>query len=199
MNLFGLASTAGNVLVYRHASGNPVEVTNPGQYFYYFGDFDGKGNLFFDGSTADGKFVLSELVNGSTVQTIKVAGGTIYYPGMVQWSGPDLIVGDQSCGNSNTSCLYQLSVAKKTATIENQIELHDSKGKPICDLVQGVVIAGSRVGGSDNDFCGYESAGTYLWSYPGAKAPTAENLKVDSLPVGAALSTSQRQREKRPL
>ncbi len=194
MNLFGLASTAGNVLVYPYASGNPVEFTNPNQYFYYFGDFDDKGNLFFDGSTADGKFMLSELVNGATVRTIKVTGGTIYYPGMVQWSGSDLVVGDQSCSNGNTSCLYQLSVEKQTATIENQIQLNDSEGKPVCDLVQGVLIAGSSVGGSDNDFCGYESAGTYLWSFPAGGAPTANNFHVDSLPVGAALSTTQHQR-----
>lgn len=199
MNLFGLASTAGNVLVYPNASGNPVEFTNLDQYFYYFGDFDGKGNLFFDGSSADGKFMLSELVNGSTVRTIKVTGGTIYYPGMVQWSGSDLVVGDQSCSNGNTSCLYRLSVEKSNATIENQIDLDDSDGKPVCDLVQGVVIADSRVGGSDNDFCGYESAGTYLWSYPAGGVPTANNLHVDSLPVGAALSTAQHQPEKRPL
>lgn len=199
MNLFGLGSTPGNVLVYPYASGNPVEFTNPDQYLYYFGDFDGKGNLFFDGSTADGKFMLSELVNGSTVQTIKVTGGTIYYPGMVQWSRSDLVVGDQSCSNSNNSCLYQLSVEKKTATIENKIQLDDSEGKPVCDLVQGVLIAGSNVGGSDNDFCGYESPGTYLWSVPAGGVPTAKNLHVDSLPIGAALSTSQHQRGKQPL
>jgi hypothetical protein len=189
MNLFGLASAAGNVLVYPYGSGTPVEFTNPDQYLYYFGDFDTKGDLFFDGSTANGKFILSELVKSSTVRTISVTGGTIYYPGMVQWSGSDLIVGDQSCGNSNRSCLYQLSVEKNTAAIKNRIALDGSGRKPVCDLVQGVVINGSNVGGSDNDFCGHGSTGTYLWRYPGGRSPIDKTLKVDSLPVGAALST----------
>ena len=166
MNLFGLTSASGNLLVYPYASENPVEFTNPALYLYYFGDFDNKGNLFFDGVGTNGKFMLSELVNRTTVRTVAVTGGTIFYPGMVQWTGSNLVVGDQSCGNANTSCVYQLSVAKKTATIEKRIKLDDNSGKPICDLVQGVVIGGGEIAGSDNDFCGYESAGTYLWSYP---------------------------------
>ncbi|MGA7283309.1 MAG: hypothetical protein WBW87_02085 [Candidatus Cybelea sp.] len=197
MNLFGLTKASGNLLVYPYATGNPVRFTNPAQYLYYFGDFDDKGNLFFDGVGTNGKFMLSELVNRTTVRTVAVTGGTIFYPGMVQWSGSDLVVGDQSCGNANTSCVYQLSVAKKTATIEKRIKLDDSQGKPVCDLVQGVVIGAGVIAGSDNDFCGYEAAGTYLWPYPSGGNPAAVNLNVDSVPVGAALSTTQRLPESR--
>ena len=197
MNLFGLTSASGNLLVYPYASESPVKFTNPALYLYYFGDFDNKGNLFFDGVGTSGKFMLSELVNRTTVRTVVVTGGTIFYPGMVQWTGSNLVVGDQSCGNANTSCVYQLSVAKKTATIEKQIKLDDSQGKPVCDLVQGVVIGAGEIAGSDNDFCGYQSAGTYLWAYPNGGNPAGVNLDVDSLPVGAALSTSQRTPERR--
>ncbi|HXO18169.1 MAG TPA: hypothetical protein VN909_08355 [Candidatus Dormibacteraeota bacterium] len=192
MNLFGVVSTPGNVLVYPYGSGTPVEFTNPAANLYYFGDYDGKGDLFFDGLGLDGKFILSELTKNFGVQTIGIKGGTIYYPGMVQWAGSYLDVGDQSCGNANASCIYRLSVASKTGTIAGQVGLNDADGKQACDVVQGVVIGTRQVGGSDNDFCGHEPSATYLWKYPAGGNPAAKNDDADSLPVGAALSASQR-------
>ncbi len=66
MNIFGVGSTAGSVLIYAHGSQSPTPFVNPDQYFYNFGGYDTAGNLFFDGRAADGTFDLSELPKGAS-------------------------------------------------------------------------------------------------------------------------------------
>lgn len=189
MNFFGFNTTAGSVLVYPDASGSPKTYANPNQYDYDFGAYDSHGDLFFDGQDSSGNFMLSELHSGaSSAQTIKISGGTIYFPGMVQWVGSRLVVGDQSCTNKNSSCLFQLSVSGSSGTIEGQIALANSTGGQVCDMAQGVVV-GKRVLGSDNDYCGYAASATYSWAYPGGGTTSIFDAKIDSAPIGAALST----------
>jgi hypothetical protein len=190
MNLFGLTSESGEVLVYPHGSGEPTAYQNSNQYFYNFGDYDSAGNLFFDGRDANGAFMLSELPTGAgSASSVKVTGGTIYFPGMVQWNAAkkQLIVGDQSCGNVYQSCVYSLKVTKSSATIAGETQLQDSGGNPICDLVQGVQF-GKRLAGSDDDFCSNAPGTTYVWRYPAGGAPARENSAPNSSPVGAAVS-----------
>ena len=119
MSLLNGSGTSGDVLVYASGSGSGVPYTNPSQYYYDFGGYDSEGNLFFDGLDTNGNFILSELPrNASSAETIKVSGGTIYYPGMVAWNTAkrELVVGDQSCGNSYASCLYTLGISGKAGT-----------------------------------------------------------------------------------
>jgi hypothetical protein len=183
-------SAAGEVLVYKHGSGEASSYTNPDQYYYGFGGYDPKGNLYFDGSDAGGNFMLSLLAKGaSSAKTVAVAGGTIYYPGMVQWdaAAKRLIVGDQSCGNQYASCLYLLKPAKTSANITDTVNLQKSGGGQVCDLVQGVEYKGT-IAGSDYDFCTSSPSTTYVWPFPGGGAPSQENSSVDRAPVGAAVS-----------
>lgn len=190
MNLFGGSGADGSVLVYVKGSGTPTAYTNSSQYYYNFGGYDGAGNLFFDGRDENGNFILSELPKGAkSAHTIQVTGGTIYFPGMVQWDSTkkDLIVGDQSCGNVYVSCLYAVKVAKKTGTIDGTTDLLNSAGGQVCDLVQGVEFGG-QIAGSDNDFCGSGASTTYLWPYPAGGNPTKYNDGTDSTPVGATIS-----------
>jgi hypothetical protein len=190
MNIFGADSTGGNVLVYPKGSGSPGSYQNPGQYFYNFGGYDDSGDLFFDGRDSTGKFVLSELPRGAkSANTIVLSGGTIYFPGMVQWvsAKKGLIVGDQSCGNLYASCLYAVAVIQQNGTIGTQTPLHDSTGSAVCDMVQGVEFNGT-LAGSDYDFCRSTASATYLWSYPIGGNPFATDSSVDSTPIGAAIS-----------
>lgn len=190
MSLFGTDSASGAVLVYPPGSSNPQEFSNPKQYFYNFGGYDSAGDLFFDGRDQSGNFILSELAKGaSSAKTIALTGGTVYFPGMVQWDREkgDLIVGDQSCGNSYVSCLYSVKVGTKGGTIERRTNLKGYSGSPICDLVEGVQF-GKQIAGSDNDFCGYTPSTTYVWPYPAGSPPTDYNKVTDSTPVGAAVS-----------
>jgi len=190
MTLFGVGSTRGDVLIYPHGSGTPKLYESPGQYYYYFGGYDPKGNLFFDGLSSDRSFVLSELPKGAKrAQRLKVSGGTIYFPGMVQWDPKEngLIVGDQACGDEYASCLYLLTVTNDAATITKQTQLQNFSGGQVCDLIQGVKY-GNDVAGSDYDFCGSVPSTTYLWPYPAGGAPMAFNSTTDTTPVGAAIS-----------
>jgi hypothetical protein len=188
MNLFNLDGAQGGVLVYPSGSKSPAEYTNPKQYYYNFGGYDSSGNLFFDGREG-GVFVLSKLAAGAKSATsIKVTGGTIYYPGMVQWaSSSELLVGDQECGDVNASCVYQLTVSGSSATIVGTTTLETSAGGPVCDMVQGVE-ANGVIDGSDFEFCGYTPSTTEIWPYPAGGKPSVENSKTDNTPVGAALS-----------
>ncbi|HEY2473474.1 MAG TPA: hypothetical protein VGI19_01615, partial [Candidatus Cybelea sp.] len=190
MDLFGGGSSAGNVLLFPKGSKMPVSFKNSAEYNYYFGGYDSKGNLFFDGLDRAGKFILSELSKGAkSAKTIALSGGTIYYPGMVQWEATknNLIVGDQSCGNTYTSCLYAVKVSGSSGAITAKITLQNSSGGQICDLVQGVEYNG-ELAGSDFDFCGSSPSATYLWPYPAGGAPKLSNAKTDTTPIGAAVS-----------
>jgi hypothetical protein len=192
MNLFGTGSSNGAVLVYSKGS-QVSQYHNPQQYFYNFGGYDASGNLFFDGRDDNGKFMLSELPKGAkSPHTLSVSGGTIYFPGMVQWitTKHDLLVGDQSCGNAYTSCLYNVAVSKSAATITGKINLQNATGGNTCDLVQGVKY-GKELAGSDYNFCGSSQSSTDLWPYPGGGPPTTQNGGTDSVPVGAAISSSK--------
>jgi hypothetical protein len=191
MNIFGTSGSAGSVLVYPKGSGGPNSYTNPEQFYYAFGGYDGSGNLFFDGRKAAGAFILSELKKGAaSATTIKLKGGKVYFPGMVQpiaSSTADLIVGDQNCENAMAACVYSLSISGGTGTVKEQTKLDNGEGGPVCDLVQAVVENG-KVLGSDNDYCDYGSSATYVWPYPAGGSPLLTNAGTVSQPFGAAVS-----------
>lgn len=184
------SSGSGFVLIFPKGSGTPTEYQNSTAFYYYFGGYDPSGDLFFDGTSAYGKFLLAELSKGGkSASTIAMKGSTIYYPGMVQWAGAKtgLLVGDQSCGNTYSSCLYPVKISGKTGTAGSAIDLKNSGGGEVCDLVQGV-LSGTKLAGSDNDFCGSTPSSTYVWNYPAGGAPVLSNAKTDVTPVGAAVS-----------
>jgi hypothetical protein len=190
MDIFGPSGVAGDVLVYPHGTGVPEIYTNPDQYYYNFGGYDAKGNLFFDGRDEGGSFMLSELPSrAQTAETITVSGGTIYFPGMVEWDAKRrrLVVGDQSCDNVYSSCAYTMAISAQQGTIKDRISLQNSDGGQICDMVQGTLY-GSKIAGSDFNFCGSGSSATYLWPYPAGGRAVRENDGVNTTPVGAALS-----------
>jgi hypothetical protein len=190
MELFNGSGGQGAILLYKGGSGSPVSVTNPEQYYYNFAGYDPQGNLFFDGRAANGTFMLSELPKGhKSAYTLAVSGGTLYFPGMVQWnpSAADLVVGDQSCGNAYTSCVYALKLRGRTAAITGSTTFLNYSGGAICDLVQGVIF-NNKIAGSDNGFCGSTASATYTWSYPGGGNAQAYNNSTDVTPVGAAIS-----------
>lgn len=188
-NQIGESGAAGNVALYNSGT-SPTTHSTPKVFYYNFAGYDAAGNLFIDGRTARGAFALMELAKGSsTIQIVKVKGGKIYFPGMVQWnvSANDLVVGDQSCGNGYASCLHTLSLTGLKATITSTIALQNSGGGKVCDLVQGDIYDG-QLFGSDYDFCGSLPSTTYAWSYPAGGAPTVSNATADTTPIGAVVS-----------
>jgi hypothetical protein len=197
-------SGSGEVEIYPHGAGKPMSLDNPNQTFYDFvGYVPGSsklnahgvapGELFVDGQTKNRKFILSVLVSGTTVfHTVKLKGGTIYFPGLVQWYEPGnyLAVGDARCNHVRSACIYQIKIGK-TGTIVGHTSLSNHLGGPVCDLHQGVIGAnGLRyvAGGDDENPCGSVSTEN-RWAYPAGGTPTNFNDMVVSQPFGAAIST----------
>ncbi len=182
----------GSVWIYPPAGGTPTEYKNRDQISNYFMGYDPDGNLFVDGRNAINGFMLSELLKGATkMQTIHIAGGRIYFPGMVQWDPAknDLAVGDQICRNKTLSCLYSVSVSGSNGSIVGKTGLNNYQGeKKVCDLIQGELYEG-RLVGSDNEYCGYTASAQYVWPFPNGGNPTVFNDSVvTSEPIGAVVS-----------
>jgi hypothetical protein len=199
MNIFNVTGTPGEVMVFPPGSKGPTVYKNPKEYYYDLGGYDASGNLLFDGRNKEGEFMLSELPAGAkSGETIRVTGGRLYFPGMVQMSttGSSLLVGDQECGAQNAACIYQLSVSGTTAKVVGTTTLENDKGGSVCDLVQGVE-ANNEILGSDWEFCGLTATTADVWAYAGGE-PSSHNDTSLSEPVGAALSTHSKRTWMKP-
>jgi hypothetical protein len=108
-------SGPGNVAIYTHAKGSAKLYSVAGMYSVFFCAFDDKGNLYVDGLTSGGAgFQLAELPKGKkTFTDIPLKGGTIYFPGNIQWAGKYMAVGDQEYLDKypHTSAIYQTTGA----------------------------------------------------------------------------------------
>lgn len=176
-------SGAGSVLVYKKAGGTPTPYSDPQLYFYYFAGYDGSGNLYVSGRSSKSAYRLSVLPHGSsTMSLVAVHGGTIDFPGTVAWNGSKLVLGDQRCRHTESSCLYEATVAEKTATITGTTPL----GKA-CDVAQAWVGA-TKVAGGNYAYCTHGAGSADVWPYPSGGSPTSKATGLQ-MPIGATLST----------
>jgi hypothetical protein len=185
----------GSILVYPRAAGVPTEYYCISCLIAYgYVGYDTRGNLFVDGKNGYNVFALAELPAGSSatdqLKALNIEGGTLYDQGMVEWdaAGHYLVIGDQSCDNKRATCVYRAKIVGSTAKVIGRTTLLDSKGNPICDMVQGT-LDGNNIVGSDTDggICGHPS-GTDLWPFPAGGPATHYNDIYDYEPVGAAIS-----------
>jgi DNA-binding beta-propeller fold protein YncE len=180
-NVFG-ASGPGGILVYRHGSGTPAAYSNPHQYYYYFAGYDAGGNLYTSGMTFKSAYILSTLQRGKkTMSSIAISGGTLYFPGTVLWNGSSLVLGDQQCGDANTSCLYEASVSGTTASITATIPLTNS-----CDVAQ-VVVQSDAIYGGNYQFCAHGKSSIDQWAFPSGGEPVQSVTGVTE-PIGSAIA-----------
>jgi len=179
-NEYGV-SGAGQVLIYRHASGTPAAYRNNVQYSYNFAGYDNKGDLYASGSTLKGTYALSSLAVGAkSMAAVSISGGTIYLAGSVFWRDAKLVLGDQECRGGTASCLYETTISGQNARIAVTIPLTGS-----CDVAQ-VVLLGDALYGGNYNYCSKAASSTDRWSYPqGAKQVGVSGVRQ---PVGAAIS-----------
>lgn len=211
-------SGPGETEVYPAGGGPAYSYANPAQYNYYSvgfappsgSDHDTAGDhdtgdhhhhhhyhgstLYVDGLTSYSVFILSKLTSGSSsMTTVPIHGGTIYFPGMVQWdrAGNYLAVGDQLCLDTETSCVYHVGISGSTGSITGVTNLLNYNGTSVCDLVQGVIAAHGLkyLAGGDYEYCGYAISSVDRWPYPAGGSPTNFNDYVVGEPIGAAIST----------
>jgi hypothetical protein len=188
-NAFGF-SGAGQVLIFP-GTGLPKVLTNPSQYSYYFAGYGpGGDNLWVSGRDASGNFMLSQC-NYSTCSTVNLTGGTVYFPGTVQWdkSSGSWVVFDQLCNDTAMTCSYPVSASGALGT---PTVYQNYQGGNVCDMVQGEIAAnhGKYVVGGDYAYCNTLPKTNDRWTYAPTANPTAYvTLPSYSDPVGATVST----------
>ncbi|MGC1381732.1 MAG: hypothetical protein WA814_12000 [Candidatus Baltobacteraceae bacterium] len=185
-NYSDYANGPGSVSIYAHAKGSPKIYVDSKITTMYFCGYDPNGNLFLDGISTDGHFQLAEIAKGkNTFTNIALKGGTIYYPGQVQWDGKHLAVGDQEAGSTIShytySAIYQTTGAG--GKIVGETPLDNSLD------VAGFWIAGNTVVAPNAPELASQSGGNvYFYKYPSGGKPT-KNLKHGfSNPLGLAIS-----------
>jgi NHL repeat len=113
------ATVTGGIAIYTRGRGKPHTIAGGKPLFLAY---DAKGNLFGDGLSAGYKFLLEELPNGSkSLQTVSVIGGTIGFPGALQYVKNVLNIGDQ-----DGAVTYQTHVKKSAATVTGSTPLNGS-------------------------------------------------------------------------
>lgn len=183
----------GAILVYKNATGSPTVITNPSQYFYNWAGYDDRGNLYFDGGNQSRVFMLSYAAAGkSKAHTINVSGGTIYQAGMVEWNSArrKLVVGDERCGNTSTSCVYSIKIRALNGTITRTTTPLNYAGGSVCIMYQGVLLdKDTRIAGADYEPCEYANTSVNLWKFPAGGTPVHYNDAGLDAPLGAAVTT----------
>jgi len=191
-NIFGF-SGPGQVLIWAGAnpSSTPTAVSNPGQYFYYFDGYGPGSSLWVSGRDSYGTYMVSGC-GASSCSTIPLSGGTIYFPGGVQWdnSRGEWVLFDQLCNDSNEACSYPVS---GSGVLGTPTDYSNYNGGGACDIVQGTIAAHGMkyVAGGDYEYCGGSSSFSGRWAYTAGGTPTnyATNASPYFEPIGAAIST----------
>lgn len=190
-DIFGV-SGAGQILVFPGGSGTPAVLTNPDGYYYYFAGYGPGSSLWVSGRTFSSNNYILSSCNASSCSTIPISGGTIYFPGAVQWDNAagTWVAFDQVCGNTDAACSYPVSGSGVLGSATTYL---DYDGGPVCDMAQAVIAANGYkyVAGGDYNFRTTTTASaSYRWAYPAGGSPTNYNDSVVfSNPIGAAIST----------
>ncbi len=176
------SSGGGSVSIFAHAKGTPKVYTDSEIAHFNFCGYDPKGNLYADGTDAgQNVFHFAELPKGKkTFKNITLTGGSIYYPGMVQWDGTYVAVGDQHAGGASyASAIYQTTGAGGKIVHETPL---DSGGLEdiIGFWIQGSTVIGPNVLPRPGDVGFYK--------YPAGGKPTKILTKGFSAPQGSAVS-----------
>ncbi|HKU81623.1 MAG TPA: hypothetical protein VJP76_05590, partial [Candidatus Tumulicola sp.] len=162
----------GGVSIYKNAQGTPTVYTNPAMEGVSFLGYDGRGNLFLDGTAPGGAFAFAELPAGKTTfknvslnQPIAIAGGVL-------WDGTHVAVGDQ-----RASVVYQFAIKGTVGTKVGSTSLQGAS-----DVVQFWKRSGTIVGPD------YPHNDVGLWAYPAGGAPAKLITNGIDGPIGSTIS-----------
>jgi|HubBroStandDraft_6_1064221.scaffolds.fasta_scaffold45469_2 hypothetical protein len=158
----------GNVTIFKGAAGTGTAYGVAAMYSYYFVGYDGNGNLFFDGTNSqpgtNGQFEYAELPSGSsTPHSLTLAGGSVSFPGNVQWDGKEIAVGDQS-----NAVIYQTSGSQ----IVGQTPLTGSSDV-VGYFIKGKTVIGPDAGNDRVEFFHYPAGGKAYETITRPAQPTA--------------------------
>jgi hypothetical protein len=98
-NYLTKALAPGSVTFFKKDATQPCKIVQDPKWIYFLNDaFDASGNLFIDGQTANGATLVGEISGGckaTSITTLKV-GNTISWPGGVQVSSGNILIGDKN-------------------------------------------------------------------------------------------------------
>ncbi len=169
-------SAPGGISIYRHARGKPREYTTPNVFRVYFIGYDGKGNLFVDGTDMHVTFEIAELPAGSKTFEAVTLDQSIVLPGAIQWDGKHLAVGDQ-VSISGPSKIYEFSMSGATGTLVGTTPLSNS-----CDVLQFWIQGHQAIAGN---VC---APHVLYFSYPSGGSSTKTISRKLKEPVGVTVS-----------
>jgi hypothetical protein len=181
----GSSSGGGTVSIFADAKGTPKVYTDSEIPHFNFCGYDPKGNLYVDGTdAAQSEFHFAELPKGkNTLKDITLTGGTIYYPGMVQWDGKYVAVGDQEAGgeSSGASAIYQTTGSGGKIVHETPLDFPGGYEDVVGFWIQhGTVIGPNTVANPKQD--------VGFFKYPAGGKPSKILATGFDYPQGAAIS-----------
>ncbi len=165
-------SGAGDVVIYKGATGSGTVMTTP-LADEYFNGYDNDGNLFADGFNRQGNFQLVELPKGGNTFQAVTTSNTVEFPGSVQWDGTYLTVFDQLLNQ-----FYLYTVSGTQATLKGTIQLTGSSDCAQTWIVkEGIVYCGDA--GNNNG---------EVFNYPAGGSPIAVFTGNFDFPLGTVAS-----------
>lgn len=165
----------GGVSIYTNARGTPVTYTDPAMEGVSFLGYDGRGNLFLDGTAPGGAFAFAELPAGKTTFKNVTLNQSIAMAGGVQWDGTHVAVGDQ-----RANVIYQFAIKGTAGTEVGSTPLGGAS-----DVVQFWKRSGTLVGPD------YPHNDVGLWPYPAGGSPTKVIDKGIDGPIGSTVSAAR--------
>ncbi|MGC1380686.1 MAG: hypothetical protein WA814_06635 [Candidatus Baltobacteraceae bacterium] len=181
------SSGGGSVSIFAHAKGTPKVYMDSQIPHFNFCGYDSKGNLYADGTDASQtEFHFAELPKGQkTFKNITLKGGSIYYPGMVQWDGKYVAVGDQEAGGASyVDAIYQTTGAGGKIVHETPLDAGGFE-EIIGFWIQGTTVIGPNALEPQGK---YDKGSVGFYKYPAGGKPTKTLQKGFSAPQGSAIS-----------
>ena len=168
----------GSISIYHDGVLQHNYVANNMSRVYFLGYEGSTGRLWLDGSNSTVGFQYDSF-RGGKFTPVTISGGTIGFPGMVQWSAKtkSMNVGDQDTFSAPT--IYQVS---NTGQITGATVTQCASPSDFCDIVQGF-IKGSRLVGPDavNDSVG-------IFPYPSGGQPEVVISGTVGQTIGSVVS-----------
>jgi hypothetical protein len=141
--------------------------------------YDPQGNLFLDGETYGGSFILAELPKGSSTFTTITLNRLIHKPGSMQWYGRYLVIEDAGKTYSNPAVIYRYAINGSSGHRVSVTTLTDSFPDAQF-LIQGRTVIGplSYKSGPGLGFWRFPTGGTPFRTLSMYLSPSAEAISL---------------------